>query len=435
VTDFLAEALAARAAGNVEAAYQFLVAAVRNAPSDEAWGMLGQSLHELKRYGAAAAAFARVREPDYRGLVNLGFNLHLCGRSQEAEPILGKGLELAPNEDALPWTDYGQCLLRLGDHAGAVAAAIGAVERSPDAVHRVAYALALFAVGRWAEGFAAYEARIPYKMPQMLQYPYPRWHGKRVGRLLVQAEMGIGDSLWMMRYMKDVARRVDQVIWYVHPELRRLAQTFLPMEPVVAMPAPLPEADAWTPMLSLPNVMGAEPCGAGYIVLPPHPVSWPVSWVTLRIGLAWAGGAASEEAVWRDIPLAEFLPLLEMRGIEFHSLQLGRNDIAELGLHGILIDHAAEMIDMAATAEVIAGLDLVICVDTAVAHLAGAMGKPTWLLRNAKSAPWMWPVAGERTPWYDAMRVLTRARDESWAHLMYRVRERLRDFAKGGGNA
>lgn len=435
MTDFLEQARVARSVGNAEAAYQFLVSAVSSAPCDEVWSMLGQSLYELKRYGAAAAAFGRVREPEYRGLVNLGWNLHLCGRGEEAEEALRRGATIAPTDDALPWTNLSQCQLRLGDIRGAVENSRVATGMSPDPIHHVAYAMALFAAGLWEEGFREYEARIPYKMPTMLQYPYPRWDGVpvgRVGTLFVQAEMGIGDTIWMMRHMPEVVRRVDRTVWYVHPELLKLAQAFMPGVEVFPMPRELPDADAWTPMLSLPTALGwgkdgEGSCGA-YLWDWGNP---PTPHAGFRVGIAWAGSPENEEAVWKDVPLAEFLPLMELPGIEFHSLQVGRaTDIPALGLHGVLRDRSPEIRDMADTASIVAGLNLVICSDSAVAHLAGAMGKPVWMLRNARAAPWIWPMAREETPWYSTMRVLTRGRSENWSDLMFRVRDRLHEFAK-----
>jgi hypothetical protein len=396
--------------------------------------MLGQALHEQRRYGAAAVAFGRVVEPDYRGLVNLGWNLHLTGRSEEAKAILLDGAQKALANDALPWTNYGQCCLRLGSRGGAIGGSEEALRRSDDPIHHVAYALALFAAGRWAEGFAEYDARLAYKIPQVLQFPYPRWGGERVGVLFLSAEFGLGDTIWMLRYVREAARRVERVVLYVQKELLGLVRGWLSDSLYIgvhAMPRAMPDADAWCPLMGLPAVLGVEPEGGAY--LPANDVG--VLRGGLRVGIAWASSPENEEAVWRDIPLAEWLPLLELQGIEFHSLQVGprAQDIGVLGLHGLVWDRAVEISDFADTARIVGGLDLVICADSAVAHLAGAMGKWVWLLRNAKAAPWIWLIEGRRSVWYDSMRVLTRGRQESWADLILSVRDRLRAFSEWRG--
>lgn len=425
MTDFVSEAMVARARGDAQGAYQLLVSAVMEQPSDTAWTMLGMSLHEMKRYGSAVAAFSRVKAPDYQGLVNLGFNLHLCGRSEEGEKFLSLSTRLAPPDDPMPWTDLSQCLLRLGGaQVDALAMSREAVSRSADPVHHVALALALFANEQWTEGFTEYEARIPYRTPELLNYPYPRWDGSRVERLFVQAEAGFGDTIWMLRYLPEAIRRVDSVVLYVQAEMVALVREWLgsKIENIVPMPAHLPDADAWCPMMSLPVVLGSNPVGKMYL----QPVVKTPRADGFRVGLAWAGSPNNEESGWKDIPLHEFLPLLEMPGIEFHSLQVGRNDIAAYGLHGLIVDRSPGMRDFLDTAVVLDSIDLVICSDSAVAHLAGAMGKPVWLFRNAKAAPWIWPMTGDRSPWYSSMRVMTRARNETWAALMLWARARLR---------
>lgn len=148
----------------------------------------------------------------------------------------------------------------------------------------------------------------------------------------------------------------------------------------------------------------------------------------MKIGIVWAGSPTHEQAHHRDCPLAYWLRLAEVPGVELHSLQIGdaAQQIGELAAWGIIRDRAPEITNMLDTARIIAGLDLVICVDTAVAHLAGAMGKSVWMLVNQRGRDFRWEHEGETTRWYGSMRLFRRTLDEHWEDMMARVEAELR---------
>lgn len=147
-------------------------------------------------------------------------------------------------------------------------------------------------------------------------------------------------------------------------------------------------------------------------------------WPPRRVGLAWAGDPKHDNDAHRSMGLAEMLRLTEIDGIEFVSLQVGdrgTKEIDGLGAHALVRDMSAEIVDMRDTVRIVDGLDLVIAVDTAVVHLAGAMGVPCWLLANAMGKDWRWGRRDAGTPWYPSIRIYTRALDEQWKAVVLRV--------------
>jgi len=147
-----------------------------------------------------------------------------------------------------------------------------------------------------------------------------------------------------------------------------------------------------------------------------------------RVGIAWAGSPTHEQSHHRDCPLAYWLRLAEVPGVELHSLQVGEaaGQLTQLAAHGVVLDRGPELTNFLDTAKVIAGLDLVICVDTAVGHLAGAMGVPCWVLINQRGRDFRWGYEGEATGWYPSHRLVRRSLDEDWAVVMARVEGDLR---------
>lgn len=428
VVDFVGLAHQMRSMGNGEASYQYLCAAARTNPTPRAWSMLGQSLRELGRMQAASIAFRKGEMDDHRTLVCLGSCHHLLGEYEEAEKHLRKAVELASPDDPLPLTDLSQCVIRLGRYDEALELAERAAKVAKEPSHAIAHAMALFAKARWAEGFRIYEARIPFKLQTFLNYPYPRWQGEKTNRLLIQAEMGLGDTLLMLRYIPDVLERVDSLILYIHPELTGLGRRWAkkwPQVEVYGMPKELPQVDAFTPMLSIPVALGiGQPKGEPYL----DTVMKPSLSDKLRIGIVWSSSPTSDEARWRDVPVMDFMPLFERDDIELHSLQHGEasGDIGRFGLHALLWDRLPEITSMADTQEIIGGLDMVVTCDSAIAHLCGAMGKRVFMLRNQKAAPWIWGWGDGPTPWYDSMEIVTRSHEEtSWVPAVQRVLERI----------
>lgn len=146
-----------------------------------------------------------------------------------------------------------------------------------------------------------------------------------------------------------------------------------------------------------------------------------------NVGIAWAGSLEHKQAHHRDAPLAYWLRLAEIPGIELHSLQVGpaQNQMSEVAAFGLINDRSPEITNFLDTAKIVAEMDLVVCVDTAVAHLAGAMGVPCWMLVNTQGSDFRWG-RGDTTPWYPSLKLFWRSLDEGWQDVMVRVDEELR---------
>lgn len=444
---FLKRALELQVQGNEQDAYRVLVAACANEPNNPAaWYRLGVSLMNARKWGASAACFRRAEflyPGDAGQMTNLGWTLHKAGQSDEAALWLRRAIAKAP-ELPLAYTNLAQVELTRGRVQQALESSTGAARLSADPIHGLSHAFALFADGQYGAGFAAYEARIPYRLKEYQTYPYPRWDGQHAMTLYVQAEQGLGDAIMGLRWLAEAAVRCDRLVFYVHKDLVRLVRdvvrghtlsvevesddsdgTWPSQIDVIGMPAVLPKADAFCPIMSLPHALEigdfrfhSRPyIGTEHYGLPDArkmPVRSGDKW---RIGICWAGSADHDHDEHRSFHLREFMPLIDRTDTQVHSLQMGpaQRQIAELGLYGVVDDCSNRISDMADTRDLIAQLDLVCTCDTSVAHLAAAMGKPTWLFLNDRGVDWRWGVGTSDSIWYPSMTLWRRRLDEPWS--------------------
>jgi hypothetical protein len=298
----------------------------------------------------------------------------------------------------------------------------------------------LLLAGRYEEGWNEYEHRLECA-EERRKSSRPRWNGERVeGRtILIQWEQGYGDVLQFARYVPLVRDRAgaERVILETHPQMARLFNESGGMNADVVSrltvdEALLPEHDYFVPLMSLPHALGLfEPLPVPREYLVADPVrrrDWRERLglsSKARVGLAWAGSATHHEDRLRSIPPATLLPLLQRPEFEFYSLQVGPQgrQIQSLEEQG-LIDLTTQIVDFADTAALIAELDLIITVDTAVAHLAGAMGRPVWTLLSFVP-DWRWGMQGESTPWYPTMRLFRQPKRGDWDSVLERVDNEL----------
>lgn len=427
----LRRALDLRAAGDAQSAYRALVGLAAAEPDNAAaWYHLGQALHEAQKPLAAALAFRKsdqLRPGVCETMSNLGWSLRLAGDYEEATALLDRCVESFP-EAALPHCLLAQMLTIRGGNDEAIDEAGTAVGMEDKPLHRLALAFALLGAERWAEGFAEFEARIPLRIPEFLGYPYPRWHGEPCRRLFVQAEQGLGDAIMMLRFIPEAAGRCVRLDLYVPRELLRLAAALCADQPSVfvsPLPSPMPAADVFCPMMSLPFALGLGDAEIIAAARPPYVTGIAARAIdadlpALKVGIVWGGNAAHESEPLRAVPLADLARLAEIEGVQLYSLQLGpqADDLGALGLFGIIRDLGPHLADLADTAEILAGLDLLICRDTAIAHLAGAMGTRCWLLVNQRAPEWRWGRAAA-SPWYPSLRLFRRhENDPSWRDLI-----------------
>lgn len=340
------------------------------------------------------------------------------------------------------FTNLGNALFTSGDYDRAVAACRKGVALAPDSPHaHWNLAVALLRTGNFEAGWPEHEWRLKTKL-KFPQRPFhqPQWLGERIeGRtVLLHAEQGFGDAIQYVRYVRLVSDRGARVILECHPELRRQFDKFPGTEQVISRGQPLPDFDYHSPLASLPFACRTKletiPADVPYLLAKPELKQ---SWArTLgpsdrpRVGIVWAGNPTHPNDGVRSIALRQLAPLANA-GVEFHSLQKGLavSQIADAPCELSPIDHHRELNDYVNTAALISCLDLVIAVDTSVAHLAGALGAQTWVLLPFVS-DCRWLVAREDSPWYPTMRLFRQQKRGSWDEPIDSLADALTEWAK-----
>jgi tetratricopeptide (TPR) repeat protein len=300
--------------------------------------------------------------------------------------------------------------------------------------------------GDYALGWQKHEWRLKYLYCIIEQYHKPMWDGSDLARktILLHAEAGLGDTIQFVRYARLVKQKGARVVVSCQPELVRLFKRMPEIDRVVAKGRRLPGYDCHAPMMSLPwlcrTTLDTVPAGTPYLSADPAPAA---AWAErlrpfsgTRVGLVWAGNALLGQAELiemdrrRSMTLSQFLPVLQVPGVHFFSLQKGEPaGQARLPLPGAaLIDFMESVTDFADTAALVANLDLVIGVDTSCIHLAGALGKPAWLLSRFNGC-WRWLEDREDSPWYPSVRLFRQPRPGDWETPMAAVAARLAGFA------
>lgn len=429
---------AALQAGNARAAAAHYRAAIAADPGfAEAHANLGLA---LQAGGDASAAEASLREAlrlapaDGRIHVALADCLTAHGQALEAELRYTEGLLAAP-ENAAGWTNYGVLLAAQGHDAEAAHCHRQALALRPDyRLARFNLAYALLHPGQFEEGWACLEAR---PRPPLLDLPLPRWQGEALdGRaILIGGEAGQGDLIQFARYAAELkARGAARVGLCCHPTLTRLFATLAgadELQPLGVVPPP--GWDCWAPAMSLPGLCHTTaatiPARSPYLAPLQEDVErWAArleSVPALRVGLVWRGNPNFENDAQRSLPgLATLASLGKLQGVRFISLQKGEGEDeaaqppAELAG---LLPWGSELRDFADTAALVAQLDLVIAVDTAVAHLAGALGRLCWVLLPAWRTDWRWQREREDSPWYPTLRLFRQRRAGDWGEVVERL--------------
>jgi tetratricopeptide (TPR) repeat protein len=414
----------------------------------EAWSNRGNALQTLRRFDDALAshdAALRLR-PDFPvALSNRAVTLQALDRLDEALASCDRALALhADSIEAL--TNRAAVLQELRRHDEALATYDRAVAIAPDyAEARMNRALLRLLTGDFAQGWPAYEWR--RKLPGRVErgFSQPEWSGEDIAgkRLLLHVEQGLGDTIQFVRYAALAARRCAGVVLEVQPSLAPLLRGLFGAEVIAAGRDPLPPFDLHCPLLSLPRLfettLATIPGENPYVVAPADRIAaWAGRLPTdaLRVGLAWSGNPDNTKDYGRSIPFALLAPLVGVPGVRFVSLQkdIRAADADEVCRCGNVIDLRAELYDFADTAAVIAQLDLVIAVDTAVAHLAGAMGKPLWVLLP-RDSDFRWLLDRATSPWYPSARLLRRARGDAWDVVIADAAAQLAAHAASSGRS
>ena len=409
---------------------------------------LGIAQNELGLYAEAEASFraATTLDPGNVGARhNLGKALHSQGRLDEAGRVLQDALRQRPDDSRI-LNDMGVLLHEMGRTADAEMVFRTALNHAPDdADLHYNLGLILLLTGQFRDGWTEYHWRWKTDGYRRLKrdFPQPEWDGSPLpgGRLLIHAEQGLGDTLQFCRLARLAAARLApdaRLTFEIHKPLVSLLRDQWPEVEVIGHGEPLPAFDAYLPLLSLGGVLGQDHQtidGAPYLKPDPERVA---AWAErlaplpgLKVGLVWAGGGLATIDRKRSVALAALAPLAAVPGVSFVSLQrdapAAQAKSPPAGM--ALLDLADDLTDFVETAAIIANLDLVISVDTAVVHLAGAIGAPVWML-NRFDTCWRWELGREDTPWYDRLRQFRQPTAGDWDSVIAALAAALAERAR-----
>lgn len=447
--------------------------------------------HDAGRLTDAVGFYRRALAlaPDFPGLRNrLGATLILLEQDREEALALLDAATVAEPNDPNPWINLTTQRLKNLDLVGALAAGARAVELAPTSAMAAGnYSLALKDAGRWEEadalaaraaaidprdlkyrfgkgildlvqgrydaGWPAFEVRwdgsgeLSGKRPVL---PGPTWRGEPLAgkTLLVWGEQGMGDVLQFCRYVPLLAdyvhARGGALVWNTFPQMGGLLFRTLGQRPDICVQGGLPSLppfDYEFSMLSIPHLLStredAVPGPAPYLRADPRAAARWKNWFgrdpRLKVGLAWTGSATHQRNPFRAVGLARMAAAFGgVREAAFYSLQQGAGaDIAAARAQGFdVVDHTAEFSTFDDTAAFVDGLDVVITVCTSIAHLSGALGKPTWILLD-RNPHWVWGLERTDSPWYPAATLYRQTRFADWSGPLKAVTRDLRGLARG----
>lgn len=435
-----------RELGRHEAALNACEEAVRYAPgSAQARNNLGNALRALGREEDAVDQYRRAIALD-ASLPEAHFNLAVAlqKRGEGAEALHSYRAALQGRPDlAAAHLNLGMLHEEREEGEAAIAAYRAALSLEPDLVEaHVNLGMQLLLAGRYAEGWPEYEWRLRYPEYSGADAAAraPRWDGATLGgrAILLDAEQGFGDALQFLRYAPLVAARGGRVVVRCAPELATLVAGTAGVAAVVRRGEALPSFDAWCPLPSLPRAFGTTlvsvPADVPYVRADPEKAArWRARLAATdgdcRVGLVWASQSGHRTASAKSMALETLAPLGAVTGVRFYGLQKGgaAREALQAPPSLKIIDLSDDLLDFADTAAALAGMDLVISVDTAVAHLAGAMARPTWtLLRRAPD--WRWLLGRDDCPWYPTMRLFRQREPGNWRPPVAAMAAGLQEF-------
>jgi len=407
---------------------------------------LANALHILKQFDEACSLYRQalhMRPDDVSAQLGLGFALTACHRHDEAAVCLRRVVAMQPTNGVARMA-LGTALAGLNRHAEALNQYREAHAMMPDSLElQYNEAMALLATGALPEGWERLEVR--FALACMSPLPpsvdtMPRWHGESLieGKtILLQAEQGLGDTLQFVRYVPLVAEHGARVVLRIQPQLGKLLADMPGAERVVTSHDDVTDVDMLCPLMSLPHAFATRvstvPATVPYLRTPRRYLQL---WQALlglqsrpRVGIAWWG---RQHLPLRSMSLATLAPLLRRTDVEFHALQqeIPDRDREWLAVNPFLIDHSAELKDFADTAALIAQMDLIVTIDTSVAHLAGALAQPVWIMLPF-SADARWLLGRDDTPWYPTARLFRQRRQMDWDGVVAEVVQSLRTGIEG----
>ena len=448
---------------------------VKKFPNEyEAYLNLGNLFASWRLFQKAVEPYRRaiVLAPDKtQAYNNLGVVYKELGRNEEALFAYQKVLELNPNDSAA-LNNLGNLRRNMGDTTGAIAdlkrsitlnpnyadaySNLGAIYKENKEFDRAMFyyqkALALnpehtnaqfdialmeLSKGHYESGWSGYEYRL--KMNELLAktdvYTSPLWRGESLQNktIILQTEQGFGDTIMFIRYAPYFRELGAKIIVRTRLELVALFRSIQEVDEIICEEDPLPEHDFYLPLLSCPQrfktVLQTIPRKFPYLGSPKNGLS--LERKSLHVGITWSGSPTNRGHKDRYVGLKILSQLFDIDHISWYSLQIGEDshEIQSFNLHDTIIDKTELLTDFAQTAAFIEALDLVISVDTSVAHLSGALNKKTFVLLS-KPAEWRWMQEGETTPWYESLLLFRQEIRGDWQKPILQIKEKLRELTK-----
>jgi Flp pilus assembly protein TadD len=407
---------------------------------------LGQALWRQLRQEEALQAMQKAAEleplrPDVHSFV--GVYRTALGRHEQAIPSLRRAIELEPQR-AFHYANLGAELYAIRELAESEAMYRQAIAIEPArAEYHADMAMPMLAAGNWTQGLkeAEWRSRVTRPGTPGRTFAQPLWDGSPLeGKtIFVYSEQGLGDAILFSRYVPLLASKGAKVILEVRPPLLPLFQSLKGVKELIPTGQQPPAFDYHSPMLSLPLQSGTTPAtipaDVPYLSADAariqrwHQMIQSPGDVKLRVGLAWGGRKAAVHDAQRSLNLADLEPLAKVQGIRWYSLQVGPDTKQlEQAPQGFEITNIGQhFVDFADCAAAMASLDLVICGDTTEANLAGATGRPVWML-EPYLPHWPWLMPGDTTPWYPSMRLFRQPVHNDWASVIASVHAALQQL-------
>lgn len=422
--------------GNYAEAERLFRAAEQAGAGFAAINGLGMCLSELERPSEALQWFDRAYVILRDEMMALGCNrakaLAEVGKAEEALLMYNGLLASSPRSDLIRYS-RALIMLQMGQHEQAIAELNDVLSREPgNDKARFARGFARLVLGDYASGFEDYECRLK---DDLAEPNVPLWtgsedlHGKTI---LVHGEMGLGDNIMFMRFVPLMIAQGAMVIVVVPKSQRFLVDAIDGASYRTTDQATWPRLDYWVRFMSLAR------CFRTMVETVPNPIAvhhdprklerWRsiIDAPGLKVGLCWTGSLKSRYDAHRSIPLEKLSPLFDLPGVTFYGLQkdVRESDRATLAQSPI-IDIADRLETFEDTANAMACLDLMITVDTSVAHMAGTVGVPTWIMLTAFRTYWLWIAKLATSPWYPSVRLFRQERDGDWPGLVRRISAEL----------
>jgi tetratricopeptide (TPR) repeat protein len=408
-------------------------------------GAVLKSLGRMEESAACCEQEIRLNTSDADARYNLGLVLQSLKRPADAVESFRQAVRLRANY-ADAWAAMGMALRQTGAHEAALECFERVIQLDPNhAQSHFEAGTILLSLGHFERGWKEYEWRLKLKSftGSTPRFEQPIWDGKNLNgrRILLHCEQGFGDTIQFCRYARLVAELHGDVILGCPDELRSLMENVRGVRQVVTSRLNHPDFDTYAPLMSLPGLLGTRletiPCEVPYLhargkatLSPP----WVKPSSAFKVGLVWSGSPENLTGRYRSLGLESLAPLLQMPGLDWYSLQYGgaADELKAAEFAGRIENLGARFRSFDDTAEAIGELDLIISVDTAVAHLAGALGKRVWTLLSSEP-DWRWMRQREDSPWYPTMRLFRQTDPRDWENVVRQVKEALGKLASAAG--